>query len=298
MTTPLIAVFTKNRTNPAYAGARLAADRTAARLGVRTRHYVPERPDDVAEQIALIDRAIGERPDAAVFVPVHDTAVNASILKLNAAGVPLCNFINRTTAGERVTFVGSDDHALAVAIARRLCERLGGRGEIVVLEGTPASPTSRERLRGFRDALAGYGGIRVAASVRGDYQRDVAAAAMARTLEQVARIDGVLAANDTMALGALDALAGARIAPLVVGVNAIPEAIAAIKAGRMLATADFDAFKMSCIATEAAVRHMRGEPVPAEIILPVQLVDAGNCAPWDRPLEARECPRWEDVVAA
>ena len=54
--------------------------------------------------------------------------------------------------------------------------------------------------------------------------------------------------------------------------------------------------KMSCIATEAAIRHLRGEAVPAEIELPVQIVDASNFQPWDRPVEERECPRWEDVV--
>ena len=81
---PRIAVFTKNRTNPAYEAARLGADRTAARLGATTIHYVPEKPDSVPEQIALIARAIAERPDAAVFVPVDETAVNDAILGFDA----------------------------------------------------------------------------------------------------------------------------------------------------------------------------------------------------------------------
>ena len=54
---PRIAVFTKNRTNPAYAAARHGADRTATRLGAQAIHYVPERPDHVGEQIALIEHA-------------------------------------------------------------------------------------------------------------------------------------------------------------------------------------------------------------------------------------------------
>ena len=79
--------------------------------------------------------------------------------------------------------------------------------------------------------------------------------------------------------------------PLVVGVNAVPEAITAINAGRMLATASFDAMTMSAIATEAALRHLRGETVPREIILPVQIVDAANCAKWDLPFTARSVPK-------
>ena len=64
----------------------------------------------------------------------------------------------------------------------------------------------------------------------------------------------------------------------------------------LIATADFDAMKMSEIATEAAIRHLRGEAVPPEIILPVQVVDATNCAAWNAPFAARPSPRWDDVV--
>jgi ribose transport system substrate-binding protein len=294
---PRIAVFTKNRTNPAYAAARLGADRTAARLGAITVHYVPEAPDSVPEQIALIGQAISGRPEAAVFVPVDETAVNDAILGFDAAGIPLFNIITRTTAGRRITFVGSDDRALARNIARYLFGKLSRRSTIIVLEGTPASATSRERLLGFQDALAEYPAVNVRASLRGDYQRDIAHQAFLRTRDQWPGVDAVLCANDVMALGVLDALgANPGTGPLVVGVNAIPEAVAAIAAGRMLATADFNAMAMSEIATEAAVRHLRGEAVPAEIMLPVQVVDAGNCAAWNAPFEARPSPVWDDVV--
>src|SRR4029079_8896582 len=158
---PRIAVFTKNRTNPAYEAARLGADRTAARLGATAIHYVPDQPDSVPQQIALIAQAIAEKPDAAVLVPVDETAVNDAILGFDAARIPLFNIITRTTAGRRVSFVGSDDSALGCDIARHLFARLSGRGEIVVLEGTPASATSGERLFGFQKALAEHPGIKV-----------------------------------------------------------------------------------------------------------------------------------------
>jgi ribose transport system substrate-binding protein len=99
-----------------------------------------------------------------------------------------------------------------------------------------------------------------------------------------------------MATGAIEALDAAKRRSLVIGVNALPEAVTAIKRGKMLATADFDAFKIAAVATEAALRHLRGETVPREILLPVQVVDAANYAPWDKPIEAREAPRWEDVT--
>ncbi|MGH8649747.1 MAG: sugar ABC transporter substrate-binding protein, partial [Burkholderiales bacterium] len=294
--TPVIAVFTKNRTNPAYAAARLGADRVAARLGTRIAHYVPDQPDDVAEQKVLVEHAIAGRPDAAVFVPVHATAMSDSVRKLEAAGIPIVNYLNRLAEGRFVTYVGSDDYQLAHDIAAYLFRHIGATGDVAILEGVPAAVTSQERLRGFRDAARDSPGIHVVASRAADYQQVTARRVTAELLARLPRVDGILCANDVMALGAIEALdaAGRRIA--LVGVNALPEAIAAIKKGKLLATADFDAMAISSIATEAAIRHLRGERIPAQIILPVRIVDAANYEAWDRPFEERESPRWEDVV--
>ncbi len=293
-----VAVFTKNTTNPAYAAARLGAERTAARMGARVKHYVPQRPDNLEEQIALVEQAIAERPDAMVFTPVHATAMDESVRRINAAGIPMVNFINRLAAGGYVAYVGSDDVRLAREIAFRLIDHIGGRGDLVVLEGVPGAVSSQDRMRGFAEAVKARPGTRIVASRPADYQRETARRVMRELVAAVPRIDGILSANDVMSLGALEALAEAgRQIPLI-GVNALPEAIAELKTGRLLATVDFDAMKLSCIATEAALRHLRGETVPREIELPVMIVDASNSAPWDRPLEARECPRWEEVVAA
>jgi len=291
-----LAVFTKNRTNDAYAAARLGSERTAARLCARVVHYVPQRPDDIEQQIVLVGQAIAARPDAVLFVPVHDTAMNASVRKLNDAGIPVVNLLNRLTEGRFVTFVGSDDYRIGHDIAARLFRHLGGKGDIVVLEGVPGAVTSRDRVRGFHDALAQWPGIRVAASRAANYQQETARRVVAELLPGLPRLDGILSANDVMSLGAIEALEAAGRSAAVVGVNALPDAITAIKRGKLLATVDFDALKIACIAAEAAIRHLRGQPVPRDIELPVQIVDAANCQPWDRPLEERECPRWEDVV--
>jgi ribose transport system substrate-binding protein len=297
MTQPTIAVFTKNRLNPAYYAARLAADRVCARMGAVAVHYVPQQPDNIDEQRALIDDALAQRPSAFVFVPVHGTEMDAWVKKIRAAGVPLFNMINRLRdAEDYVTFVGADDHQLASRTGEFLYQAIGGAGDVVVLLGTPGTITGHDRSQGFIDSARRYPGIRIVGTRPGLFLFEEGKQAMQALLSDLPRIDGVAATNDSMALGALEALAEAGRTAKVVGVNAIPDAVNAIKAGRLLASADFDALKISCIATEAALRYLRGELVPKQILLPVQVVHKDNCAPWDRSIEERECPEWGAVV--
>jgi ribose transport system substrate-binding protein len=284
-----LAVFTKNLTNPAYSAARLGAERAATQFGAEVLHFVPTKGDDPEEQSALIAQALAlqPRPDAFVFSPVHATRVDAAIGQVVAAGIPMIGFVNPIDAAPMVSYVSSDDYQLAGAIARYLFKHLQGRGRVLIVTGPVESVTSLERLRGFRDAAREVSGIALAGQLAGDYVRETARERTAQWLQAHPAPDAVLVANDIMAIGVLDALDAAGQTAAVVGVNAIPQAIEAIAAGRMLATADFNAMQMAYLAAECAARHVRGESIPARIELPVQIVDRGNCAQWDQPYEQR-----------
>jgi len=294
---PLLAMFTKNRENPAYSAARMGADRVATRMGARITHYVPVVPDSVTEQRAFVDQAIATQPDAVLFVATDAEAMVPSIKKLNAARIPVFSFVNRLVGGEWICHAGSDDVALAANISMYLFSSIHFNGRVLVLAGTPGSMSGRERLQGFAQAFATHANVQRVADVPGEFLQSAARREMARVLNEGVAFDAILAANDAMALGAIDAFeAAGRALPPIVGVNAVPDAIAAIKAGKLLATASFDAMKMACLATEAAVRHLRGERVPREIRLPVEIVHRANCAAWDLPFEARGLPEWYAVV--
>jgi ribose transport system substrate-binding protein len=284
-----IAVFTKNRTNPAYAAARLGADRAARALEAQAIHYVPETPDDAQEQSALIDEALSARPDAIAMSPVHPSRVDPAIRRIRDAGIPLVAFVNPIEAAPCVSTVGSDDSKLGFAIGGYLFGHLQGKGCVLVVTGHSHSVTSIERVRGFQRAAGDFPGIVLAGPCVGNYDRRTARQEVARWLAAHPReaLHGCLVANDIMALGVLEALRDDGRSAAVVGVNAIPEAITEIREGRMLASADFNAMKMGYLATECAIRHLRGHPVPKVVELPVQIVDRGNCQLWDRPYEDR-----------
>jgi len=290
-----LAVFTKNRVNPAYAAARLAADRVAAEAGARTLHFVPQTPDDVGQQKALVGEALAAVPDAVVFVPVDDRQMVPDLARFADAGIPVVTCINRME-GKVVSFVGSDDVAVGHDAAKALIDALGGSGRIVAIEGTPVAPTSRDRTVGLGKALAEAPAIRLAGSGVGYFQQVPAREEMGRLLAEHADIDGVWTSNDVMAFGALEALAAAGRTAKVVGVNGLPEAIDHIERGTMEASVDFSAFNIAGIAAQAALRHLRGEAVPASIMVPAALIDRTNFQRWKVPFALRPTPSWEEIV--
>ena len=292
---PTIAVFTKNLTNPAYEAFRIGADKVARAENARVVHYVPRRPDSVEEQTAEVEQALTDKPDIILFTPVDDSAMAGPVKRLNDANIPIVLFTNRLP-GKFVTFVGSDDVDLGYKEAVYLFNYLGGAGQIVIIEGVPAAPTNRDRLHGYQRALAEFPGITVLASGVGNYQRLDGRDAMARMLKEHARIDAALVANDSMALGVLDALKEADRSAIVMSINGVIEAVKQVESGAILATVDFNMFKIACLATQAALRHLRGEKVPDKILLPTEIIDKSNYRSFLTPVADRPSPAWDDFV--
>ena len=292
---PTIAVFTKNTTNPAYQAFRIAADRIGRSAGVRILHFVPQQPDNADEQKAMVEQVLKDRPDAVVFIPVDDVAMIGSVKKLNDAKIPIVLAAN-PLPGDFVTYVGADDFEIGTREARYLFEELGGKGKIVVIEGTAGAPTNRERVRGYKRALAEYPAIEVLGFGAGNYQEPDAKRVMERFLGQYTQIDAVLSANDSMALGALEALKAANRTAVVIGINGILPAVKAIESGNMLASVDFNMFKIGCAATRAAVRYLNHEQLPDKVMLPAEVIDKSNYKAWLVPVEERSCPEWSEFV--
>ncbi len=290
-----IAVFTKNATNPAYAAFRFATDQVARANGAKIVHFVPRLPDNVEEQTAFVAQALADKPDIVIFIPVDDVAMVEPVRRLNDAGIPIV-LASNPLPGTFVTFVGADDEDIGYRQATYLFEKMGRRGRIVVLEGTPAAPTSRARLAGYRRAFAQTPGIEVLASAAGNFQQADGKRVTARFLRDHPAIDAVLSANDSMALGALEALDDAGRTTTVIGINGILPAVKEIAAGRLLASVDFNMFKIGCTCARAALRWLNGEPLPERIILPTEVIDKSNYQGWLTPVEERACPAWSDVV--
>lgn len=292
-----IAVFTKNQTNPYFQTVRVGADQAAKKLGAKTVHYIPTKPDSIPEQMSQVEDVVVKKPDAIVFIPVDYKAMMPGVTKINNAGIPVVNITDRVSGGKTVAFIGADDYNLGLETARHLIKAMGGKGNVVILEGVRGSLTNIDRVRGFNDAIKEAKDVKLLTSQPANYQHLQALQVMENLLQAHAKIDGILAANDAMAMGAIEALDAANRKALVVGINGTKEAIDAIKAGKLLATGDYNGFAQGCIGTMVAIRSLRNEPIVTELVLKPTVVDKTNYQPYDVPLDARICPTWDDVMS-
>jgi len=291
-----IAVFTKNQTNPFFQTVRLGADSAARQLNVSVVHYIPTKPDSIPEQINQIEDVIVRKPSAVVLTPVDFKALNGAIKKLNESGIPVVNMTDRAEQGKFVNFVGAADYDLGVATGRYLLRKLNGQGNVIILEGVKGAVVPNERLRGYTDALKEFPKVKVLASQTANNQRLQAVQVTENLLQAHPKVDGILAVNDAMAAGAIEALEGANRKALVVGINGTKEAVDAIKAGKLLASGDYSSFLHGCFALMSAVRTLRGQTVPKDIVFPARVVDGTNFQSLDVAPDKQTCPAWEAIV--
>ena len=292
----IIAVFTKNQTNPYFQTVRVGADAAAKSLGAKTLHYIPTKPDSIPEQLSQIEDVIVKKPSAIVFIPVDYKAMVPGVEEINKAKIPVVNVTDRSEGGKFVSFVGADDYSLGLETARYLLKTIGGKGNIVIIEGVKGSLTNVDRVRGFYDALKENPNAKLLAAQPANYQRLQALQVMENLMQSNSQIDGVLAANDAMAIGAIEALDGANRKAQVIGVNGTKEAVDAIKTGKLLASGDYNGFVQGCVGTMIAIRSLRNEPVVTEIVLKPTVITKDNYQPYDVPLDTRACPSWDDAA--
>ena len=291
-----IAVFTKNTTNPFSKAIRSGSDMAGKKFSVDISHYVPTTADNAAEQTKLVDDAIAKKPDIIVFDPVENQKMVPAIEKINAANIPVIEITDRAEGGKFVSSILPDDHQLGLATARSLLKALDGKGNVVILEGIPTLTSSIERVKGFNDALKEVPAVKLLASKSGQYQRRPAQDAMEGWIRQFPQIEGVLAANDSMAAAAVETLEKRNRKAVVVGVNGSKEAIDLIKADKMLATGEYNGFVIGCLATEIAARNLRKQPVPKELVLKPAVYDKANFQKYEARVDMRECPSLEDEL--
>jgi ribose transport system substrate-binding protein len=233
----------------------------------------------------IVENMIQTGIQALCITPSGSREIVSALVKAKDAKVPIVVVDTRVDAkaaadaGVRPeTFVGSDNYEGGKLAGEYLIKVTGGNARVGILEGIPGHETGDSRMRGFRDAVKNSPGITIVASQPANWERDQGFNVFQNMLQAHQDIDSVFACSDLMALGAIEAIAAAgrtgRIR--VIGFDALDDAKKAIAAGTMEASVAQFPSEMGRAAVESAVKVIRGETVPPDIKVKLELVTKDN----------------------
>jgi len=248
---------------------------------------IEDAKDDVSKQLSQVQNFIANKVDAIIVNPV-DTSATEAITKAAAdAGVPLV-YVNREPAdvdklGPKAAFVASNEADSGTLEAKQICKLLGGKGDILVMEGVLSNQSAVQRTKDIHEVIAtpDCSGIKVVAEQTANYDRTQAQNLMTNWLSKGLKYDAVVSNNDEMAIGALQAMKAAGVdtkTAIVGGIDATQDALASMKAGDLKVTVFQDAAGQGKGAVDAAIKLAAGGTVEKKVYIPFQLVTPANMA--------------------
>lgn len=271
-----IAYIGYSATTPFWNQVAESAAAQANKMGVNYLDLSASRPD-VAQQKIAIDNAIIRAVDGLVVGPVDSRGLDDSFSKAQAAGIPVVTVDTQVDHPAVISHIGTDNVTAANLAGKYMVEQLGPTAKILILGGTTGSQTSDDRHKGVQDIFDGYPGIESIYQVA-NWDPKQANEITNNVLNSNADLDGIFAACDPMIFTAMQAVKskGKLDDVLMVGFDAIPAVLKAIKNGEINATIRQDPQRMGREGIELLVRHLNGEEVSKFVPIQAQLIDVNN----------------------
>ena len=246
---------------------------------------IEDAKDDVSKQISQIQNFIANGVDAIIVNPV-DTSATTAMTKLAAeAGLPLV-YVNRLPGdldklGPKAAVVASDERESGTYETQQICKLLGGKGDILVIEGQLSNQAAVQRTADIHDVISKppCTGIKIIAEQTANWDRTQGQNLMTNWLSKGLKFDAVISNNDEMAIGALQAMKAAGVdtkTAIVGGVDATQDALASMKAGDLKVTVFQNAAGQGKGAVDTALALAAGKKVETWVKVPFELVTPEN----------------------
>ncbi|GGS05397.1 MULTISPECIES: ABC transporter permease/substrate-binding protein [Streptomyces] len=263
--------------NPFFVQMKEGAQAEAEKAGIDL--TVTDAQNDASQQANQLQNFTSSGVSSIIVNPVDSDAVGPGVRSANKADIPVIAADRGVNKADTATLVASDNVAGGKLAADALADKLGGKGSIVILQGTAGTSASRERGAGFAEGLKAYPDIKVVAKQPADFDRTKGLDVMTNLIQSHPGVTGVFAENDEMALGAVKALgskAGKSVS--VVGFDGTPDGLKAVEAGTLYASVAQQPAELGKIAVQNAVKAAKGEKVASTVKVPVKVVTRENVA--------------------
>jgi inositol transport system substrate-binding protein len=273
----VIGALWQNMQNEFLKEIQAGARRRAEELGIKLHEADGQGQPEL--QISQCENYLAMGVDAVILHPYDKSGCAPIVDMCNDAGTPiiLCN--SRTdNMDEALAFVGSDDVNAGEIEMQFIAEKIGGRGTIVIIHGPNGHSAEINRTTGNYNILERYPDIEVLAEQTANWDRAQAMTLTENWLTSGMQLSAVVAQNDEMALGALMAVeaVGKQDEIFVIGIDAIADALKAVKSGRLDATVFQDGQGQGYGSVDVAYRIIMGEEVPYMNDIPFVLVTREN----------------------
>ncbi|RMQ97782.1 putative sugar ABC transporter, periplasmic sugar-binding [Pseudomonas savastanoi pv. glycinea] len=243
---------------------------------------------DVVRQLNQVQGFLNQKMDAIIVLPV-DTSATANITRATVeAKVPLV-YVNRhpdeRNLPKGVVTVASNDIEAGQLQMRYLAEKLGGKGNLAIIMGDLAQNATHDRTEGVKQVLKDYPGIKIVEQQSAEWQRNKGMDLTSNWLLAGSRFDAIVANNDEMAIGAAMALQQAGKAKgeiAIIGIDGLPDGLAAIKRGMLVASVFQDPKAQATSAVLSALKMIKGEPVETDVWVPFQLIRPEQLAAFEQ----------------
>ena len=267
--------------NVAFTWMKFAHDamvKKAKELGVKFIVYDSE--NEVAKQTSNLEDLVALGVDGIVVNPIDVSSLGPAINKAAATGIPVVTF-DRAAVGANYTFyVGCDDVAGGRMIADFVAKKLGGKGKIILITGSPGSSPQLDRSKGFKERLAAkYPGLKIVFEQTGEFFREKGMQVMEDAITAVPDFNAVVCQNDDMMMGAIQALKSAGIPRnkyVIVGYDGVPDGLRAVRDGLADCTVQYPIGQAPEVL-ERLVRYLRGEkPAEKDYEMPPWIITKDN----------------------
>ncbi|MDK2858701.1 MAG: ribose transport system substrate-binding protein [Verrucomicrobiota bacterium] len=220
-------------------------------------------------QMAAVENYIARGVDAILISPMTTDSLVPAIEEAVAAGIPVATVDRKANTDKVLIHVGADNVEGGRSAARFIIEKLGNKGSVIELEGTPGSSAALDRKAGF-DEVMNASNVKILASQTADFSRSKGQTVMENLIQVYPDFDAVFGANDEMIIGAIEAMKGAGIDPaskVTVGFDATADAFSYIKNGELDVTIDQFPGKQASLALQALVDYLKTGKKPAKSVV-------------------------------
>jgi len=279
---PVVGLIMKSLANEFFQNMMVGAEEHQKRRGdYELKAVGMQNETDFESQINAVENFITQGVDAIVVAPADSRAMVRPLKKAMEAGIVVVNFDvaldeeAKKQQGVELAFVGPDNRGGAKLAGDALGKKLGEGAKVVIIEGNPGADNATQRRLGFEDSVAEYK-LDLLDSRTAHWETEEANQVFATMLTAHPDVQGVMAANDSMAIGVVKALESAGRTDIeVIGFDNIPAVGPMIEDGRMLATVDQFGTDMAANAIDMALDVVStGEQLQGWVKTPIELVTA------------------------